>query len=109
MEQLKANFLNETAYEFDKQRKTSTAWGLLLGAFICSTVYRKGSSIRKAAVFFTTGLVFSEISYRWNVDKYFDTVYPIFEEDALEFVRAEERQNIQKEVVKIRGESVIEG
>lgn len=107
VEQLKANFLNETAYEFDKQRQTSAAWGFLLAAIICATIYRRGSSARKAAVFFTTGPVFSEISYHWNVDKYFDTVYPIFEEDAVEYVRAEERETIGKEAAKIRGESVI--
>lgn len=41
------------------------------------------------------------------MDKYFDTVYPIFEEDAVEYVRTEERENIGKEAAKIRGESVI--
>lgn len=54
---------------------------------MCSTVYRRGSNIRKGAVFLTFGHFFGQVAYHWNLDKYFDTVYPVFEEDALNFVQ----------------------
>lgn len=59
LKSIKANFYNEVAYEFDTQRKCSGAWGLLFGALVCSTLYRKGSYIRKAALFVTSGVVFT--------------------------------------------------
>lgn len=100
---LKADFYNEVAYEFDRQRICSIGWGLLLGAVICTTMYRRGNPIRKGAVFLLCGHIFGQVSYYWNIDKYFDTVYPIFEEDALEFVGQEQRELIKLESMRVPG------
>lgn len=43
------------------------------------------------AVFLALGHLFGQVAYHWNLDKYFDTVYTIFEEDAIAFVESEER------------------
>ena len=59
----------------------SIGWGLVFGAFICSTIYRKGSISRKAALFLSFGHIFGQTSYRINIDKYIDSVCNIFEED----------------------------
>ncbi len=64
-------------------------WGLVFGSLICGTIYRRGSNVRKIAVFITMGHIFSQVAYHWNIDKLFDKVYPVFEEDALEFVDLE--------------------
>lgn len=58
LKNIKASYFNEIAFEFDKQRKSSVGWGLVLGSVICATIYRRGSIIRKSAVFWTSGLVF---------------------------------------------------
>jgi hypothetical protein len=55
-------------------------WGLLSGCLINSTIYKKGRSIRKAALAITLAHVFGQVSYYLNLDKYFDSVYAIFEE-----------------------------
>lgn len=86
---MKARFLNEVAYEFEKQRYNSIGWGLLFGALLCSVVYTRGSVPRRAALFLGCGHAFGQISYHWNIDKYFDTVYDIFEEDAIQFAKEE--------------------
>ena len=83
-------------------------WGLVTSSIICSTVYRRGSNTRKAALLLTCGHVFGQISYHWNIDKYFDTVYPVFEEDAIEFVELEERERIKQEVGKSAGQSIMD-
>ena len=82
---IQGRFLNESAYEFDRQRFNSMYWGLLFGAFICSTFYRRGSTARKAALFLTCGHVFGQISYHWNIDRYFDAVCNIYEADAIKY------------------------
>ena len=92
---LKAEYMNEIGYEFDKQRRCSLGWGLVLGAFICSTIYRKGSTPRKAALFLTMGHLFNQSSYYMNLDKYIDCVLPIFEDDVAEFEK-EERDEERK-------------
>jgi len=61
------------------------AWGILFGAIINATLYRRGNIIRKTALFLTFGHVFAIMSYRHNIDRYFDSVYPIFREDAVLF------------------------
>ena len=76
-------FFNEIAYEFDKQRYSAIIWGFVFGAVICATVYRRGRLPRQAALFATSGHVFGQLSYSYNLDKYFDSIYPIFEEDAI--------------------------
>lgn len=78
-EELEVKYLNEQAYEFQRTKITSLAWGLLLGAIINSTIYRRGNTVRKTALFVTFGHLFNVISYQSNVDRYFDSVYPIFE------------------------------
>ena len=52
---VKSQYLNEMGYEFDRQRLCSIGWGLVVGALICSTVYRKGSVSRKGALFLLMG------------------------------------------------------
>ena len=101
-------FLNEIAYEYDKQRYSSIAWGFVFGALICSTVYHRGRLPRKAAVFVTSGHVFGQFSYYTNINKYFDSVYPIFEEDAVEYMKQETMESRIVEAKKVKGVSVVE-
>lgn len=70
--------MNEVAYEFDRQRQSSIGWGILFGSIICSTFYKRGNPIRKAALVLACAHIFGQISYYNNLDKYFDCVYPIF-------------------------------
>ena len=58
LDQIKGNFLNEMAFEFDKQRYCAIGWGLVLGALICSTVYKRGKPARQGALFLTCGHAF---------------------------------------------------
>ena len=62
-------------------------WGYIFGSVICSTIYRRGKTARKAALFLLCGHAFGHIYNRVNIDKYFDCVYHIFEEDAVEFAK----------------------
>lgn len=78
-------YLNEQAYENDKTKYNSMAWGLLFGAFLNCTIYKHGNSIRKAALFMFCGHIMGIVSYLSNLNRYFDSVYPIFERDAVEF------------------------
>jgi len=78
-------YINEQAYEFDKTKHQSVAWGLLLASFINCTIYKQGIFIRKAALFVTLGHLFGGIAYMINLDRYFDSVYPISEKDAVKF------------------------
>ena len=55
-------------------------WGLITGSIINATIYKKGSFFRKGALLITFGHVFGQIGYHVNLDKYFDSVYSIFEE-----------------------------
>ena len=71
-------YLNEQAYEFDKTKHQSVAWGLLIACLINVTLYKGGSPIRRAALFVTVGHIFGGIAYMTNIDRYFDSVYPIF-------------------------------
>ena len=104
---IKSQYLNEIGYEFDRQRKCSMGWGFVIGAFICSTIYRRGSTARKAALFLLMGHLFGHSSYRINIDKYFDCVYPIFKEDANEFEKemkmeekeAEQSRRLKKNII----------
>lgn len=75
----KTNLYNEAAYEYDKQRYCGLSWGFVIGALICSTLYRKGNVPRQGALFVTCGHVFGQINYHLSMNKYFDTVYKIFE------------------------------
>jgi len=52
----------------------------MTGALINSTIYRKGKTVRKAALFATMGHLFGQISYHINLDQYFDSVHRVFEE-----------------------------
>jgi hypothetical protein len=61
---LTVRYLNEQAYEFDHMKYNSLAWGLLIGAFVNATIYRRGSTVRKAALFVTSGHVFNTLSHR---------------------------------------------
>ena len=70
-------------------RYNSIAWGLISGALINATFYRRGTSIRKAALFVTSGHLFGALSHIYNVDRYFDVVYPIFQADAVKFTQEE--------------------
>jgi hypothetical protein len=70
-------------------RYNSIAWGLIFGALINATLYRKGNPIRKAALFVTCGHLFGALSQAYNVDRYFDAVYPIFQADAIKFTKEE--------------------
>ena len=78
-------YLNEQAYEYDRTKYNSMAWGFLLGAFINCTLYKGGSPIRKAALFLAAGHLFGAFSYFSNLNRYFDSVYPIFQKDALHY------------------------
>lgn len=91
-EHLRARYLNEQAYEFDHMRYNSLAWGLLLGAVVNASIYRRGSAVRKAALFVTSAHAFRSLSHSYNVDRYFDAVYPIFQEDAVKFTQAEREE-----------------
>jgi hypothetical protein len=71
--------MNEAAFEFDRQRYCSIIWGLITASIINTTLYRKGSFFRKAAVMVTIGHIFGQVGYHINLDKYFDSVYEIFE------------------------------
>jgi hypothetical protein len=55
-------------------------WGILTASLINSTIYKKGSAVRKAALVLTIGHIFGQMSYHLNLDKYFDSVYAIYEE-----------------------------
>ena len=68
------------------------AWGFLLGSLINTTIYKKGSPIRKAAVFMALGHFFGVASYLVNLDRYFDSVYPLFEKDAVKFSKKEKAE-----------------
>lgn len=94
---IKADFLNEIAYEFDRQRQCSIGWGVVAGAIICSTIYKRGNPIRKGALVLACAHLLGQASYYNNLDKYFDVVYPIFEEDAMLFVKQEERESERRE------------
>ena len=67
-------------------------WGCITGCFINATIYKKGRTLRKAALLLTLIHVFGQISYHMNLDRYFDSVYKIFEEEAEKYV-AEEKKN----------------
>jgi len=56
-------------------------------------LYKHGSPVRRAALFLTCGHVFGQISYSANLDRYFDSVYPVFQKDAIEFSTKEEIEN----------------
>ena len=86
------NYINQQAYEFDKVKYNSMAWGFLFGAFINTTLYRRGNPIRKAALFLAFGHFFGVASYLRNLDRYFDSVYPIFERDAVQFSKKEKQE-----------------
>ena len=73
-------------------RYNGLAWGLFLGALINTTLYRKGSLVRKAAMFTFVGHSFSVINYNGSIDRYFDAVYPVFRDDAGEFVTQEKEE-----------------
>ena len=75
-------YLNEQAYEYDKTKFNSMAWGFLFGAFINCTLYKRGTSVRKIALFLTFGHVFGVYSSYRNLDRFFDSVYPVFQRDA---------------------------
>lgn len=55
-------------------------WGSVFGAIITSTIYKRGNTLRKAALVVTLAHIFGQISYHTNLDKYFDSVNKIFEE-----------------------------
>lgn len=74
-----ARYLNEQAYEFDRTKYNSIGWGLLFGAFINATLYRRGNTIRKAALILASGHILGLVSYFSNIDRYLDSVYPIFQ------------------------------
>ena len=80
-------YLNEQAFEFDHIKYNSLCWGLLFGSIINATIYRRGSTVRKAALFVTSGHVFNLLGHAYNVDRYFDAVYPIFEADAVKITQ----------------------
>jgi hypothetical protein len=88
-ESLKVKYLNEQAFEFDRMKTNSLAWGLLFGAVVNTTLYRRGNTIRKVALFLTFGHLFGMTSHRFNIDRYFDSVYPVFREEAIEFTKQE--------------------
>lgn len=64
-------------------KANSLGWGLVFGSLINATYYRGGNTVRKAALFVTVGYLFSAITHRFNIDRYFDSVYPIFREEAV--------------------------
>ena len=82
-------YLNEQAYEFDRSKYHSMGWGFLLGSLINVTLYKRGNAIRKAALALAFGHFFGVFSYFINVDRYFDSVYPVFEADAVTFSNEE--------------------
>ena len=51
----------------------------MTGSLINTTIYKKGRSLRKAALFITIAHVFGQISYHVNLDRYFDSVNEIFQ------------------------------
>ena len=73
-------------------QNNSICWGLFFGAFISATIYRRANIVRKAALFVTLGHVFGVISHRFNIDRYFDSVYPIFREEAIEYAKQEKME-----------------
>lgn len=87
--ELAVKYLNEQAYEFDRVKYNSLAWGLLIGALINATIYRRGNTIRKTALFLAFGHIFAICAYRNNINRYFDGVYPIFREEAVQYTAAE--------------------
>ena len=99
------NYINEQSYEFDKVKYNSMAWGFLLGALVNTTIYRKGSTIRKAAVFVAFGHFFGVVSYMVNLDRYFDSLYPLFEKDAVQFSK---KEKAEFKGWKPQGEAIIE-
>ena len=99
------NYINEQSYEFDKVKYNSMAWGFLLGALVNTTIYRKGSTIRKAAVFVAFGHFFGVISQMVNLDRYFDSLYPLFEKDAVQFSK---KEKAEFKGWKPQGEAIIE-
>lgn len=88
-DEITIKYLNEQAYEFDKAKYNSMAWGFVFASFINCTFYRHGSTIRKAALFTAFGHIFGIVSHIKNINRYFDSVYPIFEKDALIYSRQE--------------------
>jgi len=82
-------YVNEQAYEFDRVKNNSLAWGLLIGAAVNATIYRRGNTIRKTALFLTFGHIFAICTYRNNLNRYFDSVYPIFREEAVKYTSVE--------------------
>lgn len=87
--QLQYQFLTEQAMEFERARRNSIAWGLVFAAAFNTFFYRKGSTIRRLALFFTVGHLMGQTSYEMNIDRYFDSVYELFEEDAKAYVSSE--------------------
>ena len=87
-----AHYLNEQAYEFDKVKFQSMGWGFLLGALTNVSIYRRGNPIRKAALFLFCGHIFGLASYFSNLNRYFDSVYPVFERDAVKFSKEEKKE-----------------
>jgi hypothetical protein len=88
-EEMTIKYLNEQAFEFDKTKFNSMAWGFMIGAFINCTLYKRGNPIRKIALFLTFGHFFGVYSYLKNIDRYFDSVYPVFQRDAKSFTDEE--------------------
>lgn len=80
-------FLNETAYEFNRARYVSMAYGFILGAAINVTLMKFSSQTRKFFMSITLAHVFGQVSVYRNMDFVFDQVYPIFREDAREQIR----------------------
>lgn len=70
----------------------SVIWGLFFGACINTTLYRNGNGIRKAALFITSGQLLGMFSHRLNMNRYFDSVYPLFKEEAVEYVKREKEE-----------------
>lgn len=82
-------YLNEQAFEYDKTKFNTMAWGFLIGAFVNCTFYKRGNSVRKIALFIAFGHFFGVYSSYKNLDRYFDSVYPVFQRDAQDFTEEE--------------------
>lgn len=52
---------------------------MMAASLINCTIYKKGRTARKAALFITIAHIFGQVSYQINLDKYFDSVYQIYE------------------------------
>ena len=63
-----------------------------MGSFLNVTIYRRGNPIRKAALFLACGHFMGVASYIQNLDRYFDSVYPLFKQDAVSFSQEEKEE-----------------